>query len=57
MYDRLFTVEDPEGDKEKNYKDFLNSKSLEIIKNCKLEASLKKAKPGERFQFERLGYF
>jgi glutaminyl-tRNA synthetase len=57
MYDRLFTVEDPEGDKEKNYKDFLNSKSLEIIKNCKLEPSLKKAKPGERFQFERLGYF
>jgi glutaminyl-tRNA synthetase len=54
LYDRLFTVEDPSGE---NWKDFINPNSLEVLKNCKLEPSLASAKPQDRFQFERLGYF
>ncbi len=57
LYDRLFNVENPEGDKEKDFKEFLNPNSLEIIENAKLEPFLKDAKPGDRFQFERKGYF
>jgi glutaminyl-tRNA synthetase len=57
LYDRLFTTADPEADPDKDYKDFINPDSLVILKNCKLEPSLEHSKPGERFQFERLGYF
>ena len=57
LYDRLFTVEDPLGEKDKDFKDFINPDSLEIIKHSKLEPSLSNAEKGERFQFERLGYF
>ncbi len=57
LYDRLFTVEDTSADKEKDFKEFLNPNSLEVLTNCKLEPSLKDAQPGIGFQFERLGYF
>lgn len=57
LYDRLFTVEDPAGIKDKDYKDLINPKSLEIISNAKLEPFIKSAKIGDRFQFERQGYF
>jgi len=57
LYDRLFTVEEPDGDKEKDFKEFLNPHSLEILTNCKVEPILKNIEKGERFQFERLGYF
>lgn len=57
LYDRLFSVEDPSGDKETDFKEFLNPESLEIRKNCKLEPGLMNALAGDRFQFERLGYF
>jgi len=57
LYDRLFTIDDPAGKKDADYKDFLNPKSLEVLKNCKVEPSLKNLKPFERFQFERIGYF
>lgn len=57
LYDRLFTVENPGGDKEADFKDFINPESLEILKDCKIEPSLQDAKPGDRFQFQRLGYF
>jgi glutaminyl-tRNA synthetase len=57
LYDRLFTVEDPAGQKEADFKDLLNPNSLEILKSCKVEPSLKNLKPLNRFQFERLGYF
>jgi len=57
LYDRLFSVEDPEGEEGKDFVEFLNPHSLEIVSNCKLEPSLKNALPGEKFQFERLGYF
>ena len=58
LYDRLFTAEDPskEADGE-TYLDHLNAESLEVIADAKLEPGLAKAEPGERFQFERLGYF
>jgi glutaminyl-tRNA synthetase len=57
LYDRLFTVENPAGQKDKDFKEFLNSKSLETLTNCKVEPAVQKLKPFDRFQFERLGYF
>ncbi|MBT8042504.1 MAG: hypothetical protein KJN98_04985, partial [Pontiella sp.] len=56
LYDRLYTVENPLGDKEKDFKDFLNPDSLKVI-TAKLEPGLAQAKPGDRYQFERVGYF
>lgn len=55
LYDRLFTIENPGS--EENWLDYFNPNSLQVIKNAKLEPSLKEAKPLDRFQFERLGYF
>ena len=57
LYDRLFSVEDPESEEGKDFTDLLNPNSLQILNNCKLENSLKSASPGEKFQFERTGYF
>ncbi|MFC2138997.1 glutamine--tRNA ligase/YqeY domain fusion protein, partial [Bacteroidota bacterium] len=57
LYDRLFTVENPDADKEKIFLDFLNPKSLEILTNCYLEPSLATANVLDKFQFERIGYF
>ena len=57
LYDRLFTVPEPDQDPEKDFKTFLNPKSLEILDNVKLEPSLAAAIPGEYYQFERIGYF
>lgn len=58
LYDTLFIKEDPNNLEEgKEFTDYINPKSLEVLKSCKLEPSLKDAKPGDKFQFERLGYF
>ena len=58
LYDRLFMVEDPSREEGgKTYLEHLNAESLEVISEAKLEPALAKAGPGERFQFERLGYF
>ncbi|MBC8336240.1 MAG: glutamine--tRNA ligase/YqeY domain fusion protein [Anaerolineales bacterium] len=58
IYDRLFTVPNPMSAEEgKDFTDYLNADSLETVKGCKLEPGLKGARPGDRFQFERLGYF
>jgi len=58
LYDRLFTDPDPDNPKHtKDFTDFLNPESLEILTGCKLEPSLAAAKAGDRYQFERLGYF
>ena len=58
LYDRLFTVEEPDGDKEgRDFTTFVNPNSLEVLTNAKLERSLGEAKAGSRFQFERMGYF
>lgn len=56
LYDRLFTTEDPGSDKEKDYKEFINPNSLEILSSV-AEPFVKDAKPGATFQFERNGYF
>lgn len=55
LYDRLFNVENP-GELE-NWLDTINPNSLEIIPNAKLEPFLRSAKPLDKFQFERQGYF
>jgi glutaminyl-tRNA synthetase len=57
LYDRLFTVVDPTGQKETDFKDFLNPHSLDILSECKVEPTVSSLKPFDRFQFERLGYF
>lgn len=58
LYDRLFNDADPDSAKhDKDYKEFLNPDSLRVIPNAKLEPALGEATPGERVQFERLGYF
>jgi glutaminyl-tRNA synthetase len=57
LYDRLFSDENPGGHKDRDFKDFLNHDSLEIIEHAKIEPALQKAKEGAKFQFLRLGYF
>lgn len=58
LYDRLFAVPDPENVPEgSNFIANLNPKSLQINPKAYVEPSLRAAEPGERFQFERLGYF
>lgn len=54
LYDRLFTVPNPSGD---DWKELLNPLSVEIVRDCRLEPSLALARPEDRFQFERQGYF
>jgi len=57
LYDRLFNVENPDGDKEVDFKSHINPNSLEIINEALLEPFIKNSKPDDKFQFERLGYF
>jgi glutaminyl-tRNA synthetase len=58
LYDHLFLKPDPDEVEEgKDYRSNLNPKSLEVLSECRLEPSLKDAKPGDVFQFERMGYF
>ena len=56
LYDRLFMVESPDTDKEKDFLDYVNPNSLSLI-TAYLEPSLQTAKPEDVFQFQRLGYF
>jgi len=55
LYDYLFTIPNPTD--YEDFKAYLNPKSLEILKSCRAEPSLAGAKPADRYQFERLGYF
>ena len=58
LYDRLFTKENPMDFEEgQDFPDFINPDSLEVLTGCKVEPSLGEAGPGDRFQFERRGYF
>ena len=58
LYDRLFSNPAPDTAKEGgDYKDYLNPDSLRTVTHCIVEPSLAEAQPGERFQFEREGYF
>lgn len=55
-YDRLFMHEAPDSQKDKDFMEFLNPNSLNVV-NAFIEPSLKDVKPGDRFQFQRIGYF
>jgi glutaminyl-tRNA synthetase len=57
LYDRLFDHADPAGQKDDDYRKFLNPDSLKILTGCKVEPSLASAEPLDKFQFQRLGYF
>ncbi|NTV29863.1 MAG: glutamine--tRNA ligase/YqeY domain fusion protein [Candidatus Omnitrophica bacterium] len=58
LYDRLFTLEDPARIEDgKDYKDTLNTASLTVVPEAKAEPALAAARPGEVYQFERLGYY
>jgi glutaminyl-tRNA synthetase len=58
LFDHLFLISDPDDIPEgRDFKANLNPKSLEVLTNCKIEPSLKNAKPRDKFQFLRLGYF
>jgi glutaminyl-tRNA synthetase len=57
LYDRLFNAPNPGGQKEIDYRTFLNPNSLKTIEQCFIEPSISNAKIQDKFQFERLGYF
>ena len=56
LYDRLFSIANPDRG-EQDWKTYVNPASLETLTRCLIEPGLAQAQPGERFQFERLGYF
>lgn len=56
LYDRLFTEPSPDTNKEKDFMEFINPNSLEVITGY-AEPSIKDAEPEDKFQFQRLGYF
>jgi glutaminyl-tRNA synthetase len=57
LYDRLFTVENPSEEKDADFRDLLNQKSLVVKTDTRVEKELLKAKPLDHFQFQRIGYF
>ena len=57
IYDRLFNDEAPDSHKEKDFLEFINEDSLQILDNCYVEPGLKNSKAEDHFQFTRLGYF
>ena len=57
LYDRLFSVENPSEEKDKDFRELLNPDSLKVLTNCKVEPWLKEAKALDNFQFQRIGYF
>ena len=58
LYDRLFTVENPGlTPPDRDWREFLTPDSLRVLTACKVEPGLADAKPGARYQFERIGYF
>lgn len=57
LYDRLFTDPQPDAHEDRDYMEFINPDSLQVIPRAFVEPSLAQARPGEQFQFMRLGYF
>ncbi len=57
LYDRLLIDEAPPTGKDSDFLDAINPNALQVLTGCKLERSLGECKPGDRFQFERQGYF
>lgn len=56
LYDRLFSVENPSAE-DKDFRELLNPDSFKVLTNCYVENYLKDSKPGDYFQFQRIGYF
>lgn len=56
LYDRLFAVENPSAE-EGDFRDLLNPESMKVITGARVEKSLADAKPGDKFQFLKIGYF
>jgi glutaminyl-tRNA synthetase len=58
LYDRLFNVENPAAETEKDFRELLNPDSLKVVEGVKIEPFLaENAKVGNKFQFQRIGYF
>ena len=58
LYDRLFSVENPSAESETDFRELLNPDSLKVVTNAKIEPYLAQiAKPEDKFQFQRIGYF
>ncbi len=57
LYDRLFMDEDPAGHKDQDALEFLNPDSLKVVSNCMAEPMLAHVQAGDKFQFQRIGYF
>jgi glutaminyl-tRNA synthetase len=57
LYDRLLSAEAPPTGKDSEFLNAINPDALKVLTGCKLERSLSEAHPGDRFQFERQGYF
>lgn len=57
LYDRLFTDPQPDGHEGKDYLEFFNKESLEVLEKAYVEPSLSDAAPGSQYQFLRMGYF
>ena len=57
LYDRLFSVPNPLADKDRDFLEFLNPDSLQIVPDAVVEPSVAKGAPGDYYQFERVGYF
>ena len=57
LYDRLFTIPNPLGEKGRDYREFLNPHSLDVIRNAIVEVPVAEGSPGDFYQFERTGYF
>ena len=57
LYDRLFLDEQPGDSRERDFRASLNPNSFKVLETCKVEPSVGGSKPGQRFQFERVGYF
>lgn len=57
LYDRLFNVENPAEEKDKDFHELLNPDSLQVLTDCFVEEELAQAKPYDHFQFQRIGYF
>jgi glutaminyl-tRNA synthetase len=58
IYDRLFDVENPAAEPDRDFREMLNPDSLRVVKGVKLEPFImENARRGEKFQFQRIGYF
>jgi glutaminyl-tRNA synthetase len=57
LCDRLFTIPNPLGEKDRDYREFINEHSMDVLKNAVVEPEVALGEPGDFYQFERMGYF